>query len=125
MSGQTKFLNPGRMIARTAFAQLGYSPVLLAGALVALALAYLSPPPPLLSSDPAARLLGAAAGLAMAAAFLPILRAYDGPRIIALLLPLITLFYGAATIASALAFWRGHGGWWKGRFQAGQRPKPG
>jgi hopene-associated glycosyltransferase HpnB len=115
-----------QMIARTAFAQLGYSPALLAGALVALALAYLSPPLLLLSSDPAARLLGATAWLAMAAAFLPILRAYDGSRIIALVLPLITLFYGAATIASAVAFWRGHGGWWKGRFQAaGQRPKPG
>jgi hypothetical protein len=46
------------------------------------------------------------------------LRAYDAPRLLALLLPLIALFYVAATIASAVLFWRGRGGYWKGRFQA-------
>ena len=54
----------------------------------------------------------------MSIAFLPTLRAYDAPRSIALLLPLIALFYVAATIASAVLFWRGRGGYWKGRVQA-------
>jgi hypothetical protein len=34
------------------------------------------------------------------------------------LLPLIALFYIAAAIGSAVQFWRGRGGNWKGRFQA-------
>jgi hypothetical protein len=46
------------------------------------------------------------------------LRAYDAPRPIALLLPLIALFYVAATVGSAVLFWRGRGGYWKGRVQA-------
>jgi hypothetical protein len=39
-------------------------------------------------------------------------------RWFAFLLPAITLFYAAATLASAVMFWRGRGGYWKGRFQA-------
>ena len=30
----------------------------------------------------------------------------------------IALFYVAATVASAVLFWRGRGGYWKGRVQA-------
>jgi hypothetical protein len=30
----------------------------------------------------------------------------------------MALFYTAATVASAVMLWRGHGGEWKGRFQA-------
>jgi len=54
----------------------------------------------------------------MTIAFLPTLRAYDAPLPVALLLPFIALFYVAATVASAVLFWRGHGGYWKGRVQA-------
>ena len=63
-------------------------------------------------------LCGGIAWLGMAIAFLPTLRAYEAPRAIAPLLPLIALFYVAATVASAMLFWRGRGGYWKGRFQA-------
>jgi hypothetical protein len=61
---------------------------------------------------------GGFAWLGMSIAFLPTLRAYDVPRPIAVLLPLIALFYVAATVASAVLFWRGRGGYWKGRVQA-------
>ena len=54
----------------------------------------------------------------MSVAFLPTLRTYHTPRFLAPLLPLIAFFYVAATIASAVMFWRGRGGYWKGRFQA-------
>ena len=57
-------------------------------------------------------------GLTMAVAFAPILRLYDCPLWLGLLLPPIAAFYMAATIASAVAFWRGRAGHWKGRFQA-------
>jgi hypothetical protein len=32
-------------------------------------------------------------------------------------LPLVALFYGGATIHSAIQYWRGRGGEWKGRIQ--------
>ena len=106
------------MVVRSAFAQLGYSPALLALTIVMLALTYLVPPLLLLSSVPAAILCGGLAWLGMSISLLPTLRAYEAPLLIAPLLPLIALFYLAATVASAVQFWRGRGGYWKGRVQA-------
>jgi hopene-associated glycosyltransferase HpnB len=106
------------MIVRSAFAQLGYSAAMLLLTVSMLALTYMAPPLLLLSPELVAMLCGAAAWLGMSIAFLPTLRAYDTPRPLALLLPLIALFYVAATIASAVLFWCGRGGYWKGRFQA-------
>jgi len=106
------------MVVRSAFAQLGYSAPMLVLTVLALALTYLAPPLLLLSPAPAAILCGAVAWLGMSVALLPTLRAYDAPLALATLLPLIALFYAAATIASAVLFWRGRGGYWKGRFQA-------
>ncbi len=107
------------MIARCAFAQLGYSAALLAGTIAGMAIIYLAPPLLLaLSSDSLTMALGGAAWLAMAGSFLPVLRYYRCPPLLAPLLPAIALFYMAATIASAVQFWRGRGGAWKGRYQA-------
>jgi hopene-associated glycosyltransferase HpnB len=107
------------MISRCAFAQLNYSTVSLVALTAGMALTYLAPPVlALFSGRPLAMVLGAAAWLAMAAAFLPILRHYRCPALVALLLPAIAAFYMAATIGSAVQFWRGRGGAWKGRFQA-------
>ena len=106
------------MIARCAFAQLGYSAILLVAVVAMMTIVYLAPPLLLLTGDPVAMALGAAAWLAMSAAFLPILRDYRCPPFLAPLLPLVALFYTGATIASAVQFWRGRGGSWKGRFQA-------
>ncbi|MBV8777032.1 MAG: glycosyltransferase [Alphaproteobacteria bacterium] len=106
------------MIARCAFAQLGFSRVLLLGMALGMALTYLAPPLLLLSHNPAAMALGLAAWLGMAAAFMPILRVYRCPLPVALLLPLIALFYMSATIGSAVQYWGGRGGAWKGRYQA-------
>jgi hopene-associated glycosyltransferase HpnB len=106
------------MIVRSAFAQLGYSAVMLALTVIALGLTYLAPPLLLMSSEPGAMMCGGLAWLGMTAAFLPTLRAYEVSQLLAVLLPLIALFYVAATVASAVQFWRGRGGKWKGRFQA-------
>ena len=106
------------MVVRSAFAQLDYSAVMLPLTLLMLGLTYLAPPLLMLSSQPAAILCGGVAWLGMSIAFMPTLRAYDVPRPIALLLPLIALFYVAATIGSAVLYWRGRGGYWKGRVQA-------
>ena len=91
----------------------------------ALGLIYLAPPLLLWSPDIVARLCGGLAWLAMSIAFLPTLRSYSAPPLLAVLLPLIALFYIAATVASAVQFWCGRGGLWKGRFQAvGQLSSP-
>lgn len=87
--------------------------------MVGMAVTYLAPPLlVLLSREPWAMALGAVAWLAMAASFLPVLRLYRCPRPMALLLPAIAGFYMAVTVGSALQYWRGRGGAWKGRFQA-------
>jgi hopene-associated glycosyltransferase HpnB len=106
------------MVVRSAFAQLDYSALMLALTVLMLALTYLAPPLLLLSSKPVATWCGGLAWLGMSIAFLPTLRTYETPPLIALLLPLIALFYVAATVASAVLFWRGRGGYWKGRVQA-------
>ena len=106
------------MIARCAFAQLGYSAAALVGIVMALLVIFVAPPLLLFSSSAAAIALGAAAWLAMSFAYVPILRFYHCPVWLAPLLPLIALFYTAATIGSAVQFWRGRGGQWKGRYQA-------
>jgi hopene-associated glycosyltransferase HpnB len=106
------------MVVRSAFAQLDYSAVMLALTLLMLSLTYLAPPLLVLSSQPAAILCGGFAWLGMSIALLPTLRTYDAPRLIAVLLPLIALFYVAATVGSAVLYWRGRGGYWKGRVQA-------
>lgn len=108
------------MIARTAFTQLRYSPLLLAGTVLGLALTYLVPavaavwPGPWI---PVALL----AILLMGIAFQPMLLSYGRQPFWALALPLIALFYLAATIGSAVNYWRGKGGQWKGRAQAPTR----
>jgi hopene-associated glycosyltransferase HpnB len=107
------------MIARCAFAQLKYSTVILVALMAGMAVTYLVPPTlVLLSGQPLAMALGGLAWLAMAASFLPILKMYRCSPLVALLLPAIAAFYMAATLGSAVQFWRGRGGAWKGRFQA-------
>jgi hopene-associated glycosyltransferase HpnB len=107
------------MISRCAFAQLNYSAGVLLAMMAGMAVTYLAPPLlVLLSGSPVAMVLGAAAWLAMAASFMPMLKLYRCPRSVALLLPAIAAFYMAATLGSAVQFWRGRGGMWKGRFQA-------
>lgn len=106
------------MIARCAFAQLGYSAAALLGTVAGMCLVYLAPPLLLLSGSTTARALGAAAWLGMGIAFYPVLRLYRRAALYAALLPGIAFFYTAATIGSAILFWRGRGGSWKGRFQA-------
>src|SRR5712691_6423984 len=106
------------MIVRCAFAQLNYSVSALVACVALMLVMYLAPPLLLLSDASTARVLGAAAWLGMSLAFLPILRLYRCPALLAPLLPGVALFYTAATVASAIHFWRGRGGEWKGRFQA-------
>lgn len=106
-----------RMIARTAFNQLRHSRWLLVGALAGLAITYLFPPALLLTGDKILAVVGAAGWLLMTAAYLPMVRFYGLNPAWALTLPSSACFYMLATIHSALKFWAGRGGEWKGRPQ--------
>jgi len=107
------------MISRCAFAQINYSTGILLFVTVGMAVTYLAPPLlVLLSGETPAIVLGGVAWLGMTLSFLPTLKLYRCPLLVAPLLPAIALFYMAATIFSAVQFWRGRGGAWKGRYQA-------
>ena len=105
------------MIARTAFTQLRYSPLLLAGTIAGMFLIYLVPP--LFALAMGARAWPAwAAWILMCIAYAPMLRYYRRSILWAPALPLIALFYVSATIGSAVRYWTGKGGQWKMRVQA-------
>ena len=106
------------MVSRTAYAQLRYSPLLLAGTVLGLALTYLAPVALALFASGFAQLAGILAWLAMAVAFWPTLRFYGLPVIWGLALPAIAAIYMAFTLDSAYQHARGRGGMWKGRAQA-------
>ncbi len=107
------------MVARTAYTQLNYSPLLLAGTVVGMTLIYLVAPLSLAAGlalqDWRLALAGLAGWLLMAIAYLPTILLYRLNPGWALALPLIALLYNLMTIDSALRHWRGQGGAWKGR----------
>ena len=106
-----------RMIARTAFNQLRHSTWLLAAALAGLLFTYLLPMGLLFSGSPDLVALGSAAYLLITIAYLPMVRFYGLNVAWALTLPFSAAFYAWATFHSALKYWSGHGGEWKGRAQ--------
>ena len=106
------------LVARTAFTQLRYSALLLAGTLAGMFLTYLAPVMLLFVHDSTAKILGFLAWLLMTLSFLPTLRFYRLSPAWAPLLPLAALFYSYATWLSAVRYWTGRGGLWKGRAQA-------
>lgn len=106
------------MIARSAYAQLRYSPLLLTGTLAGLALVYLAPPLLTVFGHGIARIAGATAWLLMATAFQPMLHFYRRSPLWGVALPAIAAFYAGCTLLSAWQHGRGRGGMWKGRAQA-------
>jgi hopene-associated glycosyltransferase HpnB len=110
-----------RMVSRSAFAELRYSPLRLAGAIGGMALVYVAPLLFAIFARGAAQAVGAVTWAMMAIALAPMLRLYGRPLIGGFALPAIAATYVAFTVDSALQYWRGRGGYWKGRFQAPMR----
>jgi hypothetical protein len=106
-----------RMVARSAYAQLRFSPFLLITTIFAMLFAYLTPPFFALNGNFPANFLGLAAWALMALAYLPILHFYRIFPLWAAMLPVIAAAYAAFTLDSAYQHWRGRGGQWKGRSQ--------
>jgi hopene-associated glycosyltransferase HpnB len=106
------------MIARTAYVQLGFSPLKLAGTVVGMLLVWLLPPIAAIFGQGLARWFGLAGWALMAGSFLPSLRRYRLSPLWSLFLPLIALFYMAATVGSAVNHMRGRSVLWKNRVYA-------
>ncbi len=117
------------MIARSAYVQLRYSALLLAGTILGLAFLYAAPPVGLLTwavaaacGDGTAAALAGLAGLAgmiaMTGSYIPMLRFYRLSVLRAPSLPLIAILYAAMTADSARRHYTGRAVSWRGR-QAG------
>ncbi len=107
-----------RMVTRSAYAQLRYSPLLLAGTLAGMALTFLAGPLLALFAQGLPQILGIVTWILMAIAFQPTLRFYRLSPLWGIALPAIALLYTAYTIESAIQYASGRGGSWKGRTQA-------
>ncbi|WP_017652852.1 glycosyltransferase [Fortiea contorta] len=108
-----------QMVARTAYTQLNYSPLLLVGTLAAMFLIYLVPPLGVMISlfmgNLAIALTSLSAWVLMTIAYFPTIRLYKCPPWLALCLPAIAFLYTLMTLDSAIRHWQGRGGAWKGR----------
>jgi hopene-associated glycosyltransferase HpnB len=113
------FADIWRMVSRTAYVQLRYSPLILSGTVLAMILTWLVPPYAAVFGHGAARGLGLLVWAAMAASFVPTLRRYNRSPLWGIALPGISAFYLAATIGSAVNHITGRGVAWKGRAYQG------
>jgi hopene-associated glycosyltransferase HpnB len=115
-----------QMVARSAYTQLRYSPVVLAGTLTGLLFLYALPPAgvitglaAVLAGGDGAAAVTLGAGLAgwalMSLSYLPMLRLYRLSPLRAPGLPLIALLYAAMTADSARRHYAGRGAEWRGR----------
>ncbi len=106
------------LIARTAYTQLGYSPVLLLGTLLGMIVTYAAPVAWALGTQPLLWRMGLAAWALMTISYFPTVRFYRLSPLWAPALPVAAAFYSYATWVSAVRYWMGRGGQWKGRAQA-------
>jgi hopene-associated glycosyltransferase HpnB len=109
------FTDLWHMIARSAFTQLRYSATLLFLTVIGLALVWLAPVALMLAGRSWERICGFVAFGLSVASYLPTLGRYGRSPLWAPALPLIAVFYMAATVGSALSYWRGAGARWKSR----------
>ena len=107
------------MVARSAYTQLRYSPLLLVGTVVGLLVLYAVPPVLGIVGLVAGQWLTAVSGLVawllMAGSYVPMLLRYGQSPLWAPFLPAVALVYAGMTVDSALRHRRGRGGAWKGR----------
>jgi hopene-associated glycosyltransferase HpnB len=113
------------MVARSAFSQLRYSAMLLIGTVLALTVVFVVPVAAL-AGGAAAAILGGTAWLIMALTFVPMLRYYRQPVVLALALPFTSVLYMLMTLDSARRHSAGKGAAWKGRtYSLGNRKSVG
>lgn len=107
------------MVARSAYTQLYYSPLLLLASVLGMILVYIVPIIGivfgLFSLNWYTALIGLCSWLLMTLAYFPIIRFYQCPLWFTFCLPIIACFYTLMTLDSAKRHFQGRGGAWKGR----------
>jgi hopene-associated glycosyltransferase HpnB len=109
------FADIWQMVSRTAFTQLRYSFAVLLVTLLALTVVWLVPVWEILFGTGWSFACGLVTFVLAALSYVPTLRRYGRNPLWSLTLPLIGLFYMAATLGSALNHWFGGGSRWKSR----------
>jgi hopene-associated glycosyltransferase HpnB len=109
------------MVARTAFCQLRYSTMLLAGTTVGMLMVFCLPVAGLFFPVATAKVISAGALIAMILSYLPILKFYERSKWWALTLPVIATLYLAMTWSSVIRHWTGVGSSWKDRSYTGHQ----
>jgi hopene-associated glycosyltransferase HpnB len=107
------------MVARSAYTQLRYSPIILAGTIAGMVILYLLPAAAALAGlvllSGWLAVAGFGAWVIMSVTYVPVLRLYQLSPVRAVFLPAIGALYTAMTISSASRYYAGQGGEWKGR----------
>ncbi len=107
------------MVARTAYNQLNYSPLLLIITLLGLVVMYLIAPVALIwgliSHNYQVVAMGIIIWLLISIAYFPTVKLYQISWLWVLTLPAIAIFYSLMTVDSAIRYAQGQGGSWKGR----------
>lgn len=106
-----------RMVTRSAYAQLGYSSIVLLATVVAMVCIFVLPLGLAIAAPGRPALLGAVAYPLMVVSFVPMLRFYRLSPLWGLAPPPIAAAYSAWTVESAVYDALGRGGMWKGRTQ--------
>ncbi|HWY67878.1 MAG TPA: glycosyltransferase [Terriglobales bacterium] len=115
--GYTTLSSLRDMISRTAFNQLRHSWLLLIACVAGMLLTFVAPLAMVWAKNRTAGWIAATACLVMFASYVPVLRLYKVNPLSAVTLPFAAIFYMSATVHSAVNYWRGKGGGWKGRAQ--------
>ena len=112
------FADVARMVSRSAYSQLRYSPLALVGTILGMTLTFVAPPLFALFASGLPQYFGLLIWAAMSLSFVPTLRYYQLSPIWGIALPGIALLYMSYTINSAYQHFRRRGGQWKGRVHA-------
>lgn len=107
-----------RMVVRSAYAELRYSPLRLLGAMLGLTATFLLPPALAAHADFSVGGPALLAYVLMVLSYRPMLRRYGLGAWRGLFLPVVAALYMAFTVESAIVHALGRGGAWKGRYQA-------
>lgn len=106
------------MVSRTAYTQLKYSPLSLFSTAIGMSILYLLPIVLVVSCLGASAITGFAVWVLMAVLYMPTVLFYGLSAWWSLSLPFAAFIYILATLDSARLYYRGRGGFWKGRSQA-------
>lgn len=112
------FADVARMVSRSAYSQLRYSPLALIATTLGMAMTFVVPAILGLFASGLPRYLGLLAWAAMSLSFVPTLRYYRLSPLWSVALPGIALLYMTYTLQSAYQHFRRRGGQWKGRVHA-------